>query len=72
MIEAVEYVVRKSLIGKRYVVWMMELDASEKPARFLTSSVCSTHNSLKAAEKSAKSFRDRDEVHIDKVLKGVL
>ncbi len=67
MIEAVEYVVRPAATGTRFAVWMMELDASVTPAKFINSTVAKMCNSLDAAERAAADFRKRDELHIDKV-----
>ena len=67
-IEAVEYVVRPKPTGKGFTVWMIELDAAVKPARFITSTAVSDHRGFDAAEKKAAQLRQRDEVHIDKVM----
>lgn len=66
MIEAVEYVVRQDS-QKGWSVWMIELDASHRVARFVNSAFCSNHRSLAGAERKAADLRKRDELHIDKV-----
>lgn len=64
--EAVEYVVRQ-FNKNTWHVWMVHLDASHTPARFLNSSCVSTHRSMNAADKKAALFRAKDEAHISKV-----
>jgi len=67
VIEAVEYVVRQDSI-KKWAVWMVELDASFSPARFVTSTPVSKHRTMRAADAAAEKLRQRDEAHISKVL----
>lgn len=71
MTKAVEYVVRQDGLYDRtregWSVWMINLDASTKPAKFLTKAFCGNHRTLASAEKQAVDLRRRDELHIDKV-----
>jgi hypothetical protein len=67
MIEAVEYVVRLSPIGTKWVVYMVELDAQPPVPQFRGSHFVSEHRTMEAADRKAAKLRERDEAHISKV-----